>query len=165
MSALQITTLGFAGGDADHKVREEGGNNKGPRIREYLSNIDPPINVAAPWCAAAIQYWSDAAARLLGVANPLDEIKLEAYVQSYHDHFAPGAVVGPGDASLGDLVLFNFGGDRWNHIGLLAQLPVGSTFWTVEGNTSEENQRDGDVVTTKPRKLDAYDVEFIRWAK
>ena len=42
------------------------------KVRDYLSNIDPPINVAAPWCAAAIQYWSDAAARLLGVDNPLD---------------------------------------------------------------------------------------------
>lgn len=161
---IKLVTLGFAGCDADHKVREEGGNNRGPRIREYLENTDPPINIAAPWCAAAVQYWSDAAARVLGVENPLDAVRLEAYVQSYHDHFAPDGIVTAAEAEPGDLVLYSFGGQRWDHIGLVAQAPTDSTVWSVEGNTSDANQRDGDVVTIKPRALDrSYDVTFIRW--
>ena len=161
---IKRVALGVAGCDADHKVREEGGNNRGSRIRQYLTSVDPPINSAAPWCAAAVQYWSDTAARILGVPNPLDTVRLEAYVQSYHDHLAPAGVVLPVVAEPGDLALFSFHGERWDHIGLLAQPVRNGTFWTVEGNTSDSDQRDGDVVAIKSRNLgSSYAVEFITW--
>lgn len=162
---IQRVALGIAACDADHKVREEGGNNRGPRIFDYLRGTDPPINVAAPWCAAAVQYWSDLAARTLGTDNPLDAVKLEAYVQSYHDWAEErGALVDATQARPGDLVLFDFHGNRWDHIGLLAQLPDGDgAFWTVEGNTNEAGSREGDGVLFKPRKLGDYPVSFVRW--
>lgn len=161
---IRVVTLGVALGDADHKVREEGGNNKGPRVRMYLDNAG--IAVAAPWCAAAVQYWADVAARGLGISNPLDVVKLEALVQSYFDTFKADAVL-PKDAEPGDLALFRFdGSERWNHIGLVAQPPAaGSTvFFCVEGNTGDVSQRDGDGVYLKPRDLSKYPTCFIRWA-
>lgn len=165
---IRLVTLGVAAAEADHRVREEGGNNRGPRIRAYLENIDPPITVAAPWCAAFVQYCSDLAARTLGVPNPLDEVRQEALVQSYYEHLM-GNTLSAHDVSSGDLVLFKFGtSDRWNHIGLIAQPPRhgGRTFWTVEGNTSDESQRDGDAVAMKPREIGAgYPVAFITWAE
>ena len=156
---IQAVALGIAACDADHKVREEGGNNRGPRIREYLKNVG--FAEGAPWCAAAVQYWSDLAARTLGVVNPLDAVLQEALVQSYYDLLEGSQV---DDPEPGDLVLFKFGGSAtWNHVGLVAQAPAGGTFWTVEGNTSDANQRDGDAVAFKPRKLGGPPVTFIRW--
>lgn len=163
MMRLQHVALGVALAEADHKVREEGGNNKGQRIRQYLDNVD--IAVPAPWCAAFVQYCSDVAARGLGMPNPLDEVALEAYVQSYADTFAH-AVVGPSIAAAGDLVCFSFGGQRWDHIGFVVQPPVnGTTFFSCEGNTSTTDDRDGDGVSVKPRTLETGTREpmFIRW--
>lgn len=163
--SIRATALGVAACDADHRVRESGGNNRGPRIRQYLENLDPPIAAAAPWCAAAVQYWSDVAARVLGTDNPLDAVRLEALVQSYYDEFGH-LEVAPYEAEPGDLVLFEFGdAGRWNHIGLLAQPPnPQGHLWTVEGNTSDQNQRDGDAVVVKPRDLNAgYPVVFLTW--
>jgi hypothetical protein len=161
---LQAVALGAAGMEADHRVREEGGNNRGPRVRTYLLGIDPPISTAAPWCAAFVQYCSDVAARTLGVPNPLDAVRLEAYVQSYADEFQHQAV-GIGSALAGDLVLYSFGGERWDHIGFFSHRGDGDVFWVVEGNTSLSNPRDGGGVALKARDMSAGDRDpiFIRW--
>lgn len=166
--------LGVAICEADLDVMEEGGNNRGPRVMEHLANVDPPINSAAPWCAAAVQAWSDIAARATGLSNPLDEVRLEAYVQSYYDWaFSNDKIVSKEEARAGDLVLYKFGDSgRWDHIGIVAE-PVDVTdhFRAVEGNTplrhtSMSEQRDsptGDGVALKTRRTDRYPVVFVRW--
>lgn len=167
MIDLQIAALGVAIGEEWNEVREVGGNNTGPKIMEYLANIDPPINTAAPWCAAFVQAVTDYAASKLGMSNPLDGVRLEAYVQSYYDWAAPRRLVRPEDVQSGDLVLFDFRGIRWDHIGFVLQPPRdGTTFRTIEGNTSDESQRDGDAVAIKLRSVSArYPTAFIRWAR
>lgn len=162
---VKPVALGIALRDASLKIGEDGGNNEGERIREYLINVDPPINFAAPWCAAAVQFWTDLAARKLRTTNPLDVVRREAYVQDYYDAL-DYLVVEPQDTEPGDLVLFSFGGERWDHIGLVVAPPAVGTplFTSVEGNTSDENERDGDVVAEKTRRLDAsYRTAFIAW--
>lgn len=163
---IRAIAVGVAACDADHRVREVGGNNRGPRVRQYLENTDPPIAVAAPWCAAAVQYWTDVAARVLGTANPLDAVRQEALVQSYYDELGHLEVTAA-EVQTGDLVLFRFSGsESWNHIGLVAQppRPGSKAFWSLEGNTSDESQRDGDAVALKPREIDAgYPVCFLTW--
>lgn len=164
---IRLVTLGIAVADADHRVREVGGNNRGPRIRQYLQSLDPPLSEGAPWCAAFVSYCSDLAARALGIANPLDRVKHEALVQSYYESFKAD-VLGPAVMpEPGDLVLFRFeGSERWNHIGLVAQPPKpGSTLlWSCEGNTGDVSQRDGDGVYLKPRDIAKVPTAFIRWA-
>lgn len=163
---IQHVVLGVALAEVDHGVREEGGNNTGPRIRQYLANTTPPIHVAAPWCAAFVQYVADVACRLLDVPNPLDSVKLEAYVQSYYNWAVEhSALVGPEEAQAGDLVLYDFRGKRWDHIGILLSPVDMDAFRTVEGNTSDSSQRDGDAAAIKGRRTDAdYPVCFVRWA-
>ncbi len=168
---IRHVTLGVALGDADHKVREEGGNNRGPRVRQYLKSLDPPMAEGAPWCAAFVAYCSDVAARALGVPNPLDQVKLEALVQSYYDYLVLD-VIGPAvRPEPGDLVLFKFPKDgkpsaTWNHIGIIAQPPKPGTSIAicVEGNTGDVDQRDGDGVYLKPRDLTKLTNCVIRWA-
>lgn len=161
---VSVAALGFLAAEVDHGVREEGGNNRGPRIRKYAANIDPPMPDGLAWCAMAVQYAADEAAAVLGVSNPLDAVKLEALVQSYFDELHRDQVA-PADARPGDLVLYKFNGSpTWNHIGLLARAPGGGLeFYAVEGNTSDENQRDGDAVALKRRELGKYPVCFIAW--
>lgn len=166
---IRHVTLGVALGHADVKVREEGGNNRGPRIKAYLANTEPPLAEGAPWCAAFAQYCSDVAARALGIPNPLDAVKLEALVQSYYDYFLLD-VIGPAvRPEPGDLVLFKFPKDgkpspTWNHIGIIARVGPGTTLVTVEGNTGDVNQRDGDGVYLKPRDTLKQPTCVIRWA-
>lgn len=173
--SLRSAAFGVAACDAYRGVVEEG-ENSGTAVRGYLSNCDPPINVAAPWCAAAVQWWADVAAEALDVPNPLDEVRREAYVDDYYA-WAMGReiLIPPSQARSGDLVLFEFptGPDRWNHIGFVARPPDNTwTIWTVEGNTSPgvgatdgERQREGDGVYLKQRHLDgSYRTAFVRWS-
>ena len=164
MTSLRQITLGVAIGDADHGVREQGGPNTGPRVRKYLENAG--INVAAPWCAAAVQYWSDVAARMLAVPNPLDDVKLEALVQSYYNWGSSRSLLlKPEHALPGDLVLYNFHAKRWDHIGLLLDTPTDGAFRAVEGNTNEAGSREGDGVLVRVRSTaKGYPVAFVRWS-
>ncbi len=174
--SLQDVTLGVALCEADMDVRETRGNNAGERIMEHLANVDPPIHSAAPWCAAAVQGWSDVAAGGVGAPNPLDAVRQEALVQSYHEWAEENSLIIPfEDVQRGDLVLYTFGsGDRWNHIGLVVEPLTSSTFRAVEGNTPledapEDEQRDSrdkvDGVAVKVRRTDSYPVEFVRWVE
>jgi hypothetical protein len=149
--------------DAKLGMGEEGGNNRGTFVRMLLADLDPPLPEGAPWCAAEVQSGFDTAAHQLGVANPLDAVRREAYVQDYWDLLqaqqVPIELVRPGF-----LVLFSFGGARWDHIGMVVRPPkVGSPLFTsVEGNTAAENERDGDAVAVRTRQLDSgYRVTFI----
>ena len=163
---IQSSALGFAIAEADHEVSEIGGNNQGPRMIDYRLNSDPPIHQDVPWCALFIQYCSDTVCKAMQVPNPLDDVKLEAYVQSYHNWGDVHGLVVPWRSSQpGDLALFNFRNTRWDHIGFVLTAPgANGLFTTIEGNTSNESERDGDGVFIKTRVCTgAYPVSFIRW--
>lgn len=168
MKGLELVALGFAIAEVDHEVREEGGNNRGKRISKYLRNTDPPINTAAPWCAAFLQYASDVAARSLGWANPLDDVRREALVADYVEWAEkdPRARIVTKPRP-GDLVAFQFSGkQRWNHIGFVLTTPdLTGWFDTIEGNTGDASERDGDGVFIRKRHNGGvkYPVVFIRW--
>ena len=168
---LRVSALGFALSEADAGVIEQG-ENSGTRIRAYAQNTDPPINVAAPWCAMFVQYVTDKAAKPQGLANPLDGVKLEAYVESYHEWAKTNNKLVEVPVK-GDLALFSFGGQRFDHIGIVLTPPSASgRFTTVEGNTSPgvgattaEREREGDGVYIKDRTgRGKYAVKFVRWA-
>lgn len=170
MTTLSLVALGVALGDVDHGVIE-GGPNAGPRIRAYLKHCDPPINVAAPWCAAAVQYWSDVAADALELPNPLNEVRLEAYVPSYHEWAkSSGRIIDAEHAGAGDLIFYSFGGKRWDHIGVVLRPLKNGRIAAIEGNTSPgvgasavERERDGDGVFVKVRTLGRQPIAIARW--
>lgn len=162
---LREVALAVAIGELANDVREIGGENRGEKVRTYLANA--AINVPAPWCAAFAQWCSDAAARIVGVPNPLDAVVREALVQDYvtlaEDPFSQLRIVGADHALPGDLIAFRFGGSRWNHIGFVMDAPDHQSVATVEGNTSPEGSREGDGVYLKTRKVIAGRTTFIRW--
>lgn len=167
--SLRERTLGFALSELDQGVHEVPGKpNTGPRIKQYLANIDPPIAAAAPWCAAYVQYCADLVAKFSLLKNPLDDVKLEAYVQSYFDWAAKaGTVVSAEKALPGDLVLYSFGKQRFDHIGFLLDPGVGEdgAFRAVEGNTDDEGGREGIKVAVRIRTIHKQRTGFIHWAE
>lgn len=147
---------------AEVGVKEEGGNNQGPKIREYQKAtwLTP---AAWPWCAAfmawvlmkwtiaheteleqlyktePISHWRCRDASAFGWIKWAEKNKL--YVT---DEKEP--------AKAGDIVVFDF-----SHIGMVVedQLPGKDYIVTVEGNTNGKGERDsvsGDGVWQKTRK-------------
>lgn len=157
-------TAGFAAAEYDHRVREEGGNNYGPRVRKYLANAVPSLPEGHAWCAAWVQYCADKAAETFGLDNPLNEVRVEVRVASYVE-WAEETGRQTATPERGDLVCFKFSNSaRWNHIGFVARPPDSTgMMWCLEGNTSDVNQRDGDGVYLKPRFLSRQPTYFIRW--
>lgn len=171
--SLRLLALGFAMSEYDQRVAEDG-ENTGERIRRYLENTDPPIPTAAPWCAAFIQYVTDVPALYAGSFNPLNDVRQEALVESYVAWAVDEGLEGlrAWQVRSGDLVAFQFGASRWNHLGIVVRPPdQAGQFVTIEGNTSpgvgltdEEREREGEGVYQKERWLDAgYGVSFLRF--
>jgi len=166
---LAEVALGVAIGALGEGVKEEGGENQGDDVRKYLWNAG--INVPAPWCAAAVQFWTDVASRIIGARNPLDDVKREALVADYVTLAESlGWIVPPERCLPGDLVCFRFGSTgRWNHIGIVMDPPVllgpgrWSTVRTIEGNTNAGGGREGDGVFMKLRSVTPGRICFIRW--
>lgn len=160
---IQLVALGICCAEADHDVREVGGNNMGPRVREYLAAVG--FDEGAAWCAALIFYcWRFGAKDVLGVPNPLNVVPSKALVQSYYETLQ-GYAVDPHDARPGSLVLMKFGANArdYDHIAMLRRpVPQGEhAALTVEGNTGPglgstdaEKEREGDGVYLRTRGLE-----------
>lgn len=171
---IQAEALDIALQEYEKGVREDE-PNWSPDIKEYVENLDPPLDFPIPWCAAFVQFCTDRAAEQEGVPNPLDNVKREAYVQDYYswaqDYYklvAEGAELLPGD-----LVVYSFGGERYDHIGFFERSLDDKTVLTVEGNTSPigspdhepaDLQREGDGLYRKTRRKDRHETRFIRWS-
>lgn len=167
---LQLTAIFFAKMELWRGVRELTPNWH-PRIAEYWASMEPPLFIEQlakkpPWCGTFVQWVTDQACLQMGVENPLDGVKLEAYVQSYYQWAVEnGKLVEKGEpAELGDLILFSFGGKRFDHIGFVTEIGEGGTVTTIEGNTGAVNQREGDGVHQKSRNLNRNDARLIRWS-
>lgn len=171
---LKEVALSVAIGEAVNAVREEGGDNRGAKVREYLDNAGIPVPAA--WCAAFMQWVADGAARFIKNDNPLSAVHREALVEDYVRLAENnGWTVKPHAAYPGDLVAYRFGSSgRWNHIGIVLTKPWAEddeiSFEAVEGNTSpgvgtstSERERDGDGVYRKRRTYRNGKTCFIAW--
>lgn len=157
---------------AEVGTREEGGNNRGERIRVYqAATWLPPGDW--PWCAAFIAFGLRAALIKTGVAPAaVDRWRCRdasAFGWLTWAHRAPGCIVLPPSAApdAGDLVVFDFNGPTaagGGHIAVVEHDLPGSAFATIEGNTNDAGDRDstkGDGVLRKTRTNKTV-VNFIR---
>lgn len=164
MYPLRILALGYALAELDKGVKEVGGENTGPRVREYLRNAG--INVPAPWCAAFTYFCIDKTCEGLHLEDTiLENVKLKALVHAYVTYARTHKLALPPEmADAGDLVCFDFNRDgRYDHIGFLAGPIKNQKFSTVEGNTNDAGAREGEKVASKTRRYDNHIVVAIRW--
>lgn len=169
--SLQQRLIDIAGREVG--VREEGGNNRGPRVEVYqLATWLKPGDW--PWCAAFVAWC--VRATLIGEAVP--PARADAWRCRDASAFgwitwaqrAPGCVVLPGSdiPMLGDLVVFDFNGPTaagGGHIGIVERDVLGDAFQTIEGNTGDAGLREtttgADGVFRKTRGTRPV-VAFIR---
>lgn len=142
-------------------VREQGGNNKGPRIREYQAATwlapDP-----WPWCAAFVDW---CVMRWLDNYLVRDWLKLSQESAAEFRPRTAGAwdlanwarqqsprvsiLTETAKANPGDIIIFDF-----SHVGIVER-DQGKQFLTIEGNTNQAGARDsesGDGVWRKTRE-------------
>jgi hypothetical protein len=142
-------------------VREQGGNNRGPKIREYQAAtwLQPG---AWPWCAAFVDWsimrWLDnhlvrdwlklskeqAAEFRPQTAGAWDLVNWARKQSGRVSILTEGAKANPGD-----IIIFDF-----SHVGIVER-DKGDSFLTIEGNTNQAGARDsesGDGVWRKTRE-------------
>lgn len=151
--ALQLALIAAARGEVG--VREQGGENKGPRIEEYMGATWMPkesVHKGFPWCAAFITWNCKQACAALGIND--DWVYLGADAKGWESHGAKRGwqlLDGNVQAFPGDLVTYDFRHEgHADHIGIVVQ-DRGAMIETVEGNTNDDGCREGDGVYRKFR--------------
>lgn len=140
--------------------REVGGNNCGPRIREYqaATNLDP---AAWPWCAAfvdwclrewvqdpAVEAWLNLQASTPEAWRPKTALAYGLTTWARSRPKTTRILTDCDEAQPGDIVTFDF-----SHVGIVLE-DDGKHLVTVEGNTNGKGERDsqsGDGVWRKIR--------------
>lgn len=130
---------------AEIGVREEGGNNRGERIGEYLAATG--LGQGHPWCAAFTKFVYDQnGIPTTGATawSPSWFPKSRTYWLKGQDPLAirPADTFGLHYANLG----------RIGHVGLIEKVEDG-WLYTIEGNTGDDQGRDGDVVRRHRRSI------------
>lgn len=158
---LRLTTLAVARSYLG--VHEQGGENRGPEVTEFLRRAN--VHVPAPWCAAFVNTCAEIGSEDLRVYSPLEEVPLQAYVQSYYNHFK-STLIRPDQVLPGDLfVLWYPSLGRYGHIGFVDSINLGAgRYTTIEGNTNGAGSREGEEVAGKTRVVGSR-VKFIRWTR
>lgn len=142
-------------------VREEGGPNRGPRIREYQGAtwLEPD---SWPWCAAficwIIREWLKAEPVRVALKLTKDEGGMWRPRTAGAFDFVNWAkkkglkvLTNKEPCMRGDIIVFNFNGS--GHIGLsTADRSPAQPIETVDGNTNGLGSREGDGVYRKERK-------------
>jgi hypothetical protein len=131
-------------------TKEQGGNNKGPRIREYQSAtwLAP---APWPWCAAFVDWCLREWLKSQGVKDwlKLTDPQAEDFrpktagawdlVNWARDHKDRVSIFTEDAKALpGDIIVFDF-----SHVGLI-ESDQGNHFNTIEGNTNNAGTRDSD---------------------
>ena len=165
---------------AEIGVREEGGNNNGPRIREYQSAtwLKPG---SWPWCAAfccwLLREWLKIPEVLQKIRETVGGENFDPEKWRCKDASAFGWEKWARDKGLqvlsfdeepepGDIVIYDFNGAKpgGGHIGIVVENQPGPFFNIVEGNTNGKGERDsisGDGVWLKTRNKNTV-LCFIR---
>jgi hypothetical protein len=130
---------------AEVGTTEEGGNNRGKRVGEYLASTG--LGQGHPWCAAYTK-WCFA-------QNKLDTPGATAWSPSWFPnsktHWKKGnEATGIRPADVFGIHYSNLG--RIGHAGFIEYEKDG-WIYTIEGNTGNDQGRDGDVVKRSKRSL------------
>lgn len=132
----------------------EVGENRGKAVETYQQSCKPPLSPGAPWCAAHVRWRMKQAATQLGTTYP-DDFPRSGYCPDWSRYYKANDLWIPAQSIIagktikrprkGDHALFYFRQlARIAHIGIVYSVDENGV-WTVEGNTSPEPERPGDV--------------------
>lgn len=139
--------------------QRESSANWSPRIKQYLAAAK--VKTPAPWCAAYVNWVLQ---ELFGAESLLEQVPLQAYVQSYYDFAKKNdLLVKAVDVKPGDLFLLWFPSlNRYGHIGIVKEMNFKKgRYQTLEGNSNDEGSREGYEVCSNSRIVGSR-VVFMR---
>lgn len=133
--------------EAKAGVREQGGANTGPRVRQYQAATSLG-GTGWPWCAAFVNWCFAQAGREL---VELHESASVGFLDQYAR--ANGWIVNT--PQRGDVFCYRAAdGDTWpDHTGIVLRRNPDGSIRTVEGNTSGSSIAEGDGVYVKERPV------------
>ena len=137
--------------------------NWGPEVKEFL--FAAGITTPAPWCAGFVNWCAEQGAYDKEMTSPLEEVELQAYVQSYAEWaLVERRFVPPEEAGTGDLFILYYDNlGRYGHIGFVVEIDLEEGwFTTIEGNTNDQASREGFKVAERRRSIKPS-TKFIRW--
>lgn len=149
-SKLQEIYTSFIG------IREKTGNNDGPEVEMFLRSVG--LGKGYAWCAAFVKYCMleagiKSAEKMNGMALSCENKKNMVFQKGIHLKEAmPGDVFTLYYARLG----------RIGHTGFFDKEINSSIFESVEGNTNNQNSREGDGVYRRKRSYNAT-YSISRW--
>jgi lysozyme family protein len=148
-------------------VREQPlGSNRGPKVDQYLSRIDPDL-LGQPWCMAFVYWCFDQAAQRVGTQNPAPRIA--SVLRSWEicaernlgtrisaaDVARDPSLVRPG------AVFYIATGGRSGHTGLVQDVIDGKLV-TIEGNTNDGGSREGiGVFRRSARRVSSVNLGYV----
>lgn len=140
-------------------VHEIGGNNRGPRVEEYLASVGLPPG--QPWCGAFVYFCYQQAARELRVINPLPKTGkvtrsfclVSAQKLWLSDRPSLGAIYYHSDDQEDP--------DALGHMGIVLSPGDAAIFHDISGNTNEAGSREGNCVRSQPRRRSFANLGFI----
>lgn len=130
------------------RVREIGGQNRGPDVEKYLSFVN--VGPGSPWCAAFVSWC------LAHAGWPRFKSASVAAWARWGIHSAR-TLKKPARGCL----FYYLNADGTGHIGFVVKAALG-LIYTIEGNTNDEGSREGYEVCRRIRKASAYQYIDVR---
>lgn len=120
-------------------VREEGGNNRGRQVEEYLASVR--LLPGEPWCCAGMFWCFERAARRLQIPNPFPRTGSGIRLWDLSDRVCRDSNPRPGYVYVLDH------GDHKSHVGIVRNLSeLGDVDEEVSFNTNAAGSREGNQV-------------------
>lgn len=127
-------------------VREQGGNNRGPRVQEYQDAASWVDGTGWAWCAAFICWGFDRLAERFKLPFATPEGAGAFWFEDWARQQKLPVFSGKAKVRRGDLIIYSF-----SHIGCATSDEKDGLFLCVEGNTNDGGSRDGDGVFERRR--------------
>ncbi|MDB4950559.1 MAG: putative peptidoglycan-binding protein [Gemmatimonadetes bacterium] len=148
-SAVGRAALDAARKEAEAGAVEQGGDNRGPRVRKYLEAVG--LKEGVGWSGAFVS-WCFTQTRLTPPFRPsgaLADIETELRAKGWLHAVGRGYVPQPGD------IAFFSDPNRANqprHAGIVVTASSDSMY-TIEGNAGDPGDRSGVMVAIRPRRI------------
>mgnify|MGYP001571423485 CR=1 FL=1 len=133
-------------------VTEQGGENRGKRVGEYLAVTGLPEGYA--WCAAFVSW----TLKQCGIKVPYSARAhdMSTYNIIYKKN-RKGRIPKTAKGKILVFGVYTFSNKTYNHTGFIPDIRKAAAI-TTEGNTNGKGEREGDVVATLIRPLATIDV-------
>lgn len=154
MTELVKRTLEIASGEVG--VTEEGGDNFGPRVEEYLRSVG--LGPGNAWCAAFVYWCIEKASKESGVKNPFCRTGYCPSITNWAKEYnILSQTPEPGDVFLLCDHISAY------HTGFVESVN-GGAFQTIEGNTNLDGSANGYGVFRRTR-YNGNKYLFVKWSQ